>query len=875
MGEVYRARDTRLNREVALKTLPPEFAADLGRRQRFEQEARAVAALNHPNIVGIFDTGTDGATSYIISELVTGDTLRALMSRGPVPVRKLLDVAAQIADGLAAAHAAKIVHRDLKPENIMLTPEGRVKILDFGLARQSTIPASTGDRTVTVYHSEPGMVVGTVNYMSPEQASGKPVDHRSDQFSFGLILYEMAAGKKAFEKRESVLTLSAILTEDPPPIEAKIPPPLRWIIDRCLAKEPEGRYESTRDLYQELRNVRDHLSETSTTQMPPVTPGRLRVRSWWPWAGIALALIGGLAVGALFISSSGPSLASYRFTPFAVDPEGQGSAVWSPDGKAVAYRGTVDGQSQVLIRYLDSPTPVQITKIPEGAVPIAWSPDGARIFFMSSRQPAGIWSVAAVGGEPESVMPLDGRTRDIRRDNQALVVFRAGPDGVSSLWVSAPIGSPLTPYSPAPFATKDVYNAPQVRFSPDGSKVLLYLRGDRTRDQAWLMPYPADARRPPRVILQNLPTSGGTPTFSWMPDNRRIAVSFQASQDAPTHLWIADTDSNDMRPLTIGGSDELGPAVSPDGRKIVYVEGRADFDVMSVSFDKPEARRFVGTDRDELTPAWAANVPRLAYVTNRNGAIEIWVHNGDGSDRPIVSARDFPPGTTQWFMTPSPSPDGNRVVYVRVEQVGNSWLWISSLSGGSPVRLTVREKGTEFGGSWSPDGNSFVFLAVQEGAFSLMKVKTTGQATPVLLKSGVDGALPSWSPNGDWITFHKGDRWSLISRDGKTERSLGQAQTENLAFSKDGKRLYGIRDEPRREVLFWLDVTTGTKTDLGDIGKDSPPRSSLNPGIRFSLAPDGKSFVYPSARIRANLWMLEGFNEQPSLLERLGLRHTR
>ncbi len=201
MGEVYRARDTRLGREVALKVLPPELANDAARRARFEQEARAAAALNHPNIMAVYDIGSDGDIGYMVTELVSGETLAALLERGPVPIRKLLDIAVQIAEGMACAHAAHITHRDLKPANIMITgPEsgqaGRVKILDFGLAKQAA-PAAVADETVAMHSTEPGMILGTVNYMSPEQARGKPVDYRSDQFSFGIILYEMASGKKA------------------------------------------------------------------------------------------------------------------------------------------------------------------------------------------------------------------------------------------------------------------------------------------------------------------------------------------------------------------------------------------------------------------------------------------------------------------------------------------------------------------------------------------------------------------------------------------------------------------------------------------------------------------------------------------------------
>jgi len=266
MGEVYRASDTRLGREVALKILPSEFASDADRRARFEKEARAAAALNHPNILSLYDIGTEGGIPYIVTELVAGETLSGLVERGPVATRKLLDIAVQIAEGMAAAHAGGITHRDLKPANIMLLPDGRAKILDFGLARQRKVSETTDSETVTVGQTKPGMIVGTVHYMSPEQASGKPADHRSDQFSFGLILYEMASGRKAFDKPESVQTMSAILSEEAPPIERSIPGPLHWIIDRCLAKDPADRYDSSRDLYQELRNLRDHLSEASKSR---------------------------------------------------------------------------------------------------------------------------------------------------------------------------------------------------------------------------------------------------------------------------------------------------------------------------------------------------------------------------------------------------------------------------------------------------------------------------------------------------------------------------------------------------------------------------------------------------------------------------------
>ena len=247
MGEVYRARDTRLDREVAIKVLPAELASDAERLKRFEKEARSASSLNHPNIVTIYDIGSDGGVSYIAMERVEGPTLRTLLAGGAQPIKRLLQIAPQIADGLSRAHEAGIVHRDLKPENVMVTKDGLVKILDFGLAKLTsrTSGSDEGSHLPTMTETTPGVVVGTVGYMSPEQASGLALDFRSDQFSLGSILYEMATGKRAFQKKTAIDTLAAILNEEPEPIASinpQVPAPLRWIVERCLDKEPEARY---------------------------------------------------------------------------------------------------------------------------------------------------------------------------------------------------------------------------------------------------------------------------------------------------------------------------------------------------------------------------------------------------------------------------------------------------------------------------------------------------------------------------------------------------------------------------------------------------------------------------------------------------------
>jgi serine/threonine protein kinase len=870
MGEVYRARDTRLRRDVALKVLPADVAGDAARRARFEQEAHAAAALNHPNILGIHDIGTDGAVFYMATELVNGETLAAVIERGPVPIRVLLDIAAQIADGMASAHAAGIVHRDLKPANVMVAADGRVKILDFGLAKQTARPAVHGDETILVDQTEPGMIVGTVSYMSPEQARGKPADYRSDQFSFGLVLYEMTTAKKAFARDESVQTMAAIISEEPPPIEAQLPAPLRWVIDRCLAKDAASRYESSRDLARELRNIRDHLSEVSTAVAKPLLPAAPAPRRrWWPMA--AAFASGAAAVLALVLFRGGPAMpdqSAYRFTPFSFEPGGQGSAVWSPDGKAIAYaaRQRSSDRFQIYLRYLDSPTALQITHLSQSAFPVGWSPDSRRIVLLMHDKTPALWSLAAAGGEPELLMSLpdgvpvtpDTGAVSIAPDGKAAAVLHRS-DGGLRVSISSPPGSPLVTYAPAPYATKTVFNAPRIRFSPDGSKLLLLANPGRGAEEAWLLPYLPDGKGEPKRLMSDLISYGGTPQPAWMPDNRHVVLALQTAPDAAMQLWLADTVTGERHPLTSGTTNLHSPSIAPDGRRLIAAEGSGTFDVVSVDLATASAHALIASERNELMPAWSAADPTLVYVTDRSGPFEIWVHRPDGADRPVATARDFSAGGTQWFIAPAPSPKGDRVIYTRIERGTTARLWISSIAGGTPIQLT-NDDAAEFPGSWSPDGAYFAYYALRDGKANLMKVKTTGQAAPVLLRPATNGTVPAWSPAGDWIVHGS----ELVSPDGKTTKELADHRTPCYTFSQDGKLLYGLRLENDRQVLYSIEIATGAEKVIGTLADGFTPGSNLSPSMRFSLAPDGKSFVYGSGTFTTNLWMLEGFAKTKS-----------
>ena len=883
MGEVYRAHDSRLNRDVAIKVLRGDGTAISALRNRFEREARAVAALNHPNIVAVYDFGLEASQQYIVSELIEGESLRSLIKGKPVPVRKLVEIASQVADGLAAAHAANLVHRDLKPENIMITKDGRAKILDFGLARQvqtvseTKVPAGSDETLVpgatnVENLTDAGAILGTAAYMSPEQALGQNTDFRSDQFSFGLILYELASGKQAFAKGSGIEVMAAIVREEPPPLEEKLPAPLNWIIDRCLAKDPQQRYESTRDLFREIKDLRDHLSDAYSSGAAAQVMVDVKKLRWKTPAAIAgIGLLSALLTYVL--RPAGQNIGDYRYSPFASDASG---AVWSPDGKAFAYQGEVNGTDQVFMRSLNSPVAIQLTHEKTDADLVGWSNDQTHVIVVSwvdpyqdlGDNPAKLSSVAIFGGELQAIMDTKCLSCTMSPDGKVFATLLRSEDRSFGVWISDPFGTPLRQYLPAPFSSKHTYGRPQLIFSPNGKKLLLSRAGDLDRPEMWLLPYPSGGSLP-RQILSGL-KAGATPHAGWLPDNRHIVTSLSPNRLSGEHLWIADTESDHLEPLTNGPHSERNPAVSPDGSRVLYTEHSRTFDIASVSVEDGSTSILVGAGHEEHKPAWAARQAKLTWVSDRSGSPEIWMRNVDGSDRPVITAQDFAAGTTDSFTNPALSPEGDRIIYGRIDSAGVIQLWISSLAGGSPARLTNNPSSiAEFPSNWSPDGKEYVYLQRSNGKDDLATVKTSGNATPTVLKANVNWfLLPDWSPTGEWITYHDDRGAELISPDGKTGKSIGNVSTAYLAFSKDGKRLYGIGFEGNKAPLIEVDLATLKTKVIKELGEEWQPRDDLLPAIRLSLAPDGKSLVYAVSKTQENIWMLQGYR-RPGWLERI------
>ena len=506
MGEVWRARDERLNRSVALKILPQDVASDPTRRARFQQEARALAALNHPNIVAVYDAGQDNGQAYIVSELVDGESLRAIIDRGRQPLRRVIEIAVQIADALAAAHAAGVVHRDLKPENVMLTRDGRVKVLDFGLAKQKTTAPS--ENTATAALSEPGMVMGTAGYMSPEQVRGEPLDHRSDIFSFGCVLYEMVAGKRAFQADSSVETMHAILHDEPADIAADpqlAPPALAAIVRRCLEKQPDNRFQSAADLAFALRSI--SLSTTTAPALSkPVGKRRWIVPALLAVAGVALFAVGFL-LRSVISRREAPTFQRVTFRTGLVT-----NARFTTDGRNIVYSANWEGRSGHI--YLATPgnPDARDLDLPEGSILLSVSPNEEIAFLMGPFSPDGSGTLSRSSISGGQMRPwLDGvRNADWMPDGSSMAVYRS-VNGKFRL--EFPIGNVVL---------DDLHSGIMLgmRVSPDG-KYVVFGRFDKNNTVALDIVDRSGKRRTLGVVSGETPDVID-PVLSWSPDGREI-----------------------------------------------------------------------------------------------------------------------------------------------------------------------------------------------------------------------------------------------------------------------------------------------------------------------------------------------------------------
>ena len=815
MGEVYLAEDTRLRRKVAIKLLPAEFAKDADRLRRFEQEARATSALNHPNILTIYDIGAeslkDGEAPYIVAELLEGEELRAQLGDGALPVRKVLDYARQIADGLAAAHTKGVVHRDLKPENLFVTSEGHIKILDFGLAKlRPRPPGGAGLNAPTQTRvTGPNVVMGTVGYMSPEQVRGQETDHRSDIFSFGVILYEMLSGRRAFHGDSAVEVMNAILKEDPPEFSethANINPQVERIVRRCLEKKPERRFQSTSDLgfaLEALSSPSSSRLETART-LPAVTDG---VRTWGLFGNAQLAWI--LAAG-LFLATLGFAWAYLARQPAAdarvlrsslLPPEKSSfeHLALSPDGRWLAFTAATGAKVQLWVRALDAlkATPLAGT---EGSSYPFWSPDSRFIAFFAGNK---LKKVEVSGGVPATLCNARiGSGGTWSREGVILFTYLGG-GGVFR--VSA-TGGEVRPVTTADLARQESdYSDP--RFLPDDRHFLYYvfggrkeargiylgsldgtvkqrLLGDATNalyatsstgnglllfgreDALMAQPFDAAARKftgESFSIAEQVSTSRGyglNPTRNFSVSDNGVLVFDPKTKGRLNQLvWV---DRGGRKTLALEGIDDAYTfKLSPDEKRVAV--SRSDFqttnDLWLANATGANLTRFTFDPASDVFPVWSPDGSHIAWSSNREGLYHLYqkAASGAGQDRLLLKSKNFM-FPTDW------SRDGRYLIYREIDPKTNYDVWVlplEPLDGKQPFPV-LQTEANEGAAVLSPDGQWLAYMTDESGRQEVYVQGFPGGGGKRQVSTGGGGG-PQWRSDGKELYYHALDGKLMVA----------------------------------------------------------------------------------------------------------------
>jgi len=868
MGVVYLAEDLDLHRNVAIKVLPP-YVADKARIQRFEQEARAASGLNHPNILTIHETGEFEGSRYIVSEYVKGSTLRERI--GKLRISEALDIASQIASALEAAHRNGIFHRDIKPENVMIREDGLVKVLDFGLAKltENRYIAADGERS----HLEtaPGILMGTVSYMSPEQARGSEVDSRTDIFSLGLVLFEALAGKRGFEKDSPVETLTAIINDPTPSLNElspTVPLEAQKIIDRALAKEPNDRYQHAGDMKLDLINVRRAIDSNSRlTYSRPVRPWRLP--SWLRWAAAAAIVMVVVAAGWIIapgnLFSAGQPTARFQpgkilMTPLTTDAGYEGEPTFAPDGERIAYVSDRGGNLDIYLKQISGGPDINLTQDRSDDAQPAFSPDGNLIAFVSSRASltqleyrnpvvlglmgGDVWVMSALGGAPKRIATEAN--------------FPTwSPDGSEIIYVSGP------------FADQRIYRVPAL----GGNATEIETRFEKrpsylaypsiSRDGKWV----AFETQPDKIFV--VPAGGGQPLLVangkhpiWDPKTNSIIYS-NASAGTNYSLWQIPFSSTEGKiggkpePITVSEGRNMQAAISQDGKTIVYAAQTISFNIESIPFD-PETGKLLGQPKElttgtELKPFFDSSPDgrTVVFESNRGSTSNIWRTNGDSPPVQLTSGLEYADHR------PIYSPDGRSIVFVRsnLKRSGSGEMWIMDADGANPRFITEITEANFL--EWMPDGKGILYYSDGEKQLCLYDLEAKASRR-ITNEPGVRAGV-TLSSDGKWIMFlstkdtgsadiraipvQGGDSLPVIATPKEDGHPSIPPSGRWLYFQFDHKNIYRIPGPNQN----WRAAEPERITNL--------PETNLY--LEDSqLSNDGRTLFYSHGRIIGDLWLI-------------------
>jgi len=809
MGEVYRAKDPRLGREVAIKVLPEIFAQNPEALARFEREARAVAALSHPNILAIHDLGTEDGIRYAVMELLDGENLRSRLNRSALTWYEAVEMGCAIADGLAAAHAKHIIHRDLKPENIFLTGEKRIKILDFGLARikpSAAVPIHAQPSATDL--TGPWTVMGTVGYMSPEQVCGQEADAPSDIFSLGCVLHEMVTGKRAFARQTTAETMAAIVRGELPnesEFPSNVPPQLKELIVRCLKRDPAERYQSARDLFYDLNGL---LSRPAVSGQISVTN---TARQTWPRVlAIFAVILLTTVLGFTWWRSLRPSLNLSRQRLVFASSGTYGAASFSPDGAMIAFTQAVNGVSQVWVKHLSGVKPIQLTFGALAANRPRWSPRNDQIVFSSGKTPTevgpgnvveqSIWTVPPLGGTPRPLIE-NGFNPNWSRDGSKLVfergteIWTADPDGTNQRKVE---GVPQSDY---------LLTARMPALSPNASSIAFFQTATSSPlGDFWVIPTSGGQAR--RLTFDV--TAGTSPT--WTHDGNFIV--FASQRGGSMTLWKIAASGGNVDPVLSGPGEDSDPDISNDGKKLIYRHLRQLF-TLTLLDPVTNSQRELHKNADQIVrPSFSPVDDRIVFFSHESdGEIHLSTIKKDGTNLTRVTS-----GKGERSSFPQWSADGLFLYYYQTVPT-MSLRKIPSTGGQSFEIAKDWNRETHYGAQVDPSGERIVYTA--------MINSRPGSTVVRNIKSGIEEKMevafqnPKWSRDGKRIVGHtrtgqrEGDVYICPPGPGTCDKLTTGYQTSWF----DDSTIYFLRpQQTAAAVLYRIDPRTRVETRVTEIG---------------------------------------------------------